>query len=205
MGNYIRNGARILYNYVLSLILFVVFVYIFITIAGNNFGNLLPLYSFIIFLFTFFIIYSETRRLALKEKKPQNGLNPYPVKGLVYGAIGFLPIAVLEVVSVFITFGSEFGNNLKNIALNTIMGPLFFIIKPLGEKPLGYAAASLIIPVVSMLGYMAGYYGFSVMKSLKKEDKKPKAKAFEKSPWNPSNKAKTSAGSKKKTNQPRKI
>ena len=203
MGNYIRNSARILYNYALALILFIVFVYIFITIAGNNFGKLLPLYSFIVFIFSFFIVYSETKRLGLKEKKPQNGLNPYPLKGLVYGLIGFLPVAVLEVVSVFITFGTEFGDHLKHVAVNAIMGPLFFAIKPFDEKPLGYVIASLIIPVVSMLGYMAGYYGFDILKIFKKTDKKPVTKDFVKSPWNPSNGAKTT-GSKRKKKQPKK-
>lgn len=204
MGSYIRNGAKILYNYALALVLFVVFVYIFIIIAGNNFGKLLPLYSFIIFIFTFFIIYSETKRQGRKEKKPQNFLNPYPLKGLFYGIVGFLPVALLEAVSVFISFETDFANNLKHIAVNTIMGPLFFIIKPLGEKPLGYVAASLIIPLVSMLGYMAGYYGIDILKIFKKEDKKPEVKGFEKSPWNPSS-GKGTAGPKKKKKQTKKV
>lgn len=196
MSNYIKNGLKILYNYALALVLFIVFVYIFITIAGNNFGNLLPLYSGIIFIFTFFIIYSETKRLGIKEKKPQNGLNPYPLKGLVYGIAGFLPIALLEVISVFISFGTEFANHLKHVAVNAIMGPVFFIIKPFDEKPLGYIIASLMIPLVSMLGYMAGYYNFELLKKFKK-GKKLEAKGFEKSPWNPSKKS-GSTGSKKK-------
>lgn len=204
MSSYIRNGARVLYNYALALILFIVFVYVFITITGNNFGKLLPLYSFIIFIFTFFIIYSEMKRLAQKEKKPQNGLNPYPLKGLVYGLAGFLPIAVLEVVSVFISFGSEFENHLKHVVINAFMGPLFFIIKFFGEKPLGYIIATLIIPVVAMLGYMAGYYGVDIIKRIKKKEKKPEARGFEKSPWNPSSKA-GSAGSKKKKKQNKKV
>ena len=203
MGNYIRNSARILYSYALTLILFIVFVYIFITMTGNNFGKLLPLYSLIVFIFSFFIIFSETKRLGLKEKKLLNGLNPYPIKGLVYGIIGFMPVAVLEVVSVFISFGTEFEDHLKHVAVNAIMGPLFFAIKLFDEKPLGYVIASLIIPVVAMLGYMAGYYGFDI-KIFKKADKKPETKGFEKSPWNPSKRTGT-AGSKRKKKQPKKV
>ncbi len=196
MGNYIKNSARILYNYVLSLVLFAVFVYIFLSISGDKFGALLPIYSFVIFLLAFLLIFSETKKLAIKEKKPQYELHPYPFKGFVYGLIGFLPMIVLEVVSVFISFGNEVGDNLKHIAVNSIMGPLFFIIKLFGESVLGYIAASLAIPVVAMLGYMAGYYGINIIKSIRKKDDKPETRAFEKSPWNPNNK--TGASPKKK-------
>lgn len=196
MGNYIRNGARILFNYALSLILFGVFIYIFMSIAGDNFGKLLPIYSFILFIFAFFIIYSEMKRLAIKERKPQYELNPFPLKGFIYGISGFLPIIVLELISVFISFGDEVGNHLKHIAINTIMGPLFFLIKAFDEKPLGYAAASLLIPAVAMLGYMSGFYNFNIIRKVKKKDEKPVEKVFEKSPWNPSIKSKS--GSKKK-------
>lgn len=201
MKNYIKNGAKVLYNYALTLIVFAIFIYIFISAAGANFGNYLPYYSFGVFLLAFFIIYSDMKRLALKEKRPQYDLDPYPLKGFVYGLIGVIPIALVEIVSVFMVFDAEFANNIKRIALHSLMGPLFFIIRIFGKQPLGYILATLAIPVVSMLGYLAGYYSFDIIRRIKKEDKKLTTKGFEKSPWNPSNRTRAAKGGKKKVKQ----
>ena len=198
MKNYIKNGAKILYNYVLTLIVFAIFIYVFISATGSSFGTYLPLYSFLLFLLAFFIIYSDTKRVGIKEKRPQYDLKPYPLKGFVYGLVGFIPVALLEIVSVFLVFDAEYANNIKRVALNALMGPLFFIIKAFGKQPLGYVLATLAVPVVSMLGYLAGYYNFNIIKRIKKEDKKFAPKGFEKSPWNPSNKTGTAAGRKKR-------
>lgn len=201
MKDYIKNGAKVLYNYALTLIVFAIFIYIVISAAGSNFGNYLPFYSLLLFLLAFFIVYSDMKRLAAKEKKPQYDLKPYPLKGLVYGLIGFIPVALLEIVSVFLVFDAEFANNIKRIALNSLMGPLFFIIKLFGKEPLGYVLATLAVPVVSMLGYLAGYYNFDIIKRIKKEDKKLAPKGFEKSPWNPSNRTGVARSGKKKVKQ----
>jgi len=198
MKDYVRNSAKVLFNYVLSLIVFAIFAYIFMSLAGSSFNSLLPFYCFVVFLFVFFLVYSDMKKLAEKEKKPQYELNPYPLKGLVYGALGFLPIAVLELISVFIVFEDKMVDHLKHVAVNVLMGPLYFIIRILGEKPLGYILASLVIPLLAMLGYMAGYFGVSPFKFLKKTDAKPVGKGFQKSPWNPTNRPSGTAAKKKK-------
>ena len=198
MKNYIRNGARILFDYFVTLIIFVILIYIFLSITKDNFNKLLPIYCIFIFIFAFILIYSEMARLAQKEKKPQYDLKPYPLKGLVYGAVGFLPVAFIEVLSTVIVFKEQFVDHLKHVFINVLMGPLYFIIRFMDEKPLGYALASLVIPVVAMLGYMAGYYGFSTGNLFKKADNKTTERAFTKSPWNPTNSASGKPAKKKK-------
>lgn len=199
MKNYIKNGLKVLVGYSIVLIFFGIFIYVFIILAKNKSGQLLPYYSLLLFLMMFAIIYSDMKRLADKEKKPQNDLHPYPLKGLVYGIIGFSPIALLELVSIFLVFESQLANRIRELAVNSLMGPLFFIIKAFSERPEGYILASLAVPVIAMFGYLAGLYGFSFGKYLKKSDKnKIEKPAFTKSPWNPTNKVSSTPVKKKK-------
>jgi hypothetical protein len=195
--NYVKNGWKVLFNYILILILFSIFSYIFLVFSGTNFNTYLPYYCFGTFIFAYLLIYADMKRLGEKEKKPQNELKPYPLKGFFYGLAGFLPIIVLEAVSVVVVFSDKSINHIKHIGINILMGPLYFIIRIFHESPLGYVIASLAIPVVAMLGYMAGYYGWNLFKYLKKEKAKPVEKGFTRSPWNPT--VKPTRAKKKKT------
>lgn len=195
MNNYLKGGLKILGSYVITLLIFVVFLYAFLSIARDKFSYWLPIYSFVFFLLLFAIIYSDMRKLALKEKRPQYNLNPYPLKGLVYGFIGFLPVIILELIYPLIALDNNVLIRIKELILKTLMGPLYFIIKLGGGTTIAYIIASLIIPAISMLAYMAGYYGFELGKYFKKTPQ-GLSKEFTKSPWNPS------AGSKKNVKSP---
>ena len=197
--NYIKNGLKVLFGYCISLLVFGIFIYVFISLAKDNMSMLLPFYSLLFFLMVFAIIYTDMKKLAEKEKKPQYDLHPYPLKGLIYGIIGFSPIIVLEIVSVFLVFGDQVAERIKHLAINTLMGPLYFIIRLASEQPIGYILASLTVPLIALLGYLAGFYGFSITKHIKKEKQSNASQAaFKKSPWNPTNKASSSPVRKKK-------
>lgn len=188
MKNHIKGGVKVFTGYAISLLVFVIFIYVFLGITRDSFYTWLPLYSFLMFLLMFAIIYSDLKRLAIKEKRPQYNLNPYPLKGFVLGVIGFLPIILIELIYPLVQLEGEVLNNIKHKVLNTFMGPLYFIIRIGKSTTVSYAVASLVVPVISMLAYLAGYYGFELRSYLnklsKKEptDTKPK---FTKSPWNP--------------------
>jgi hypothetical protein len=187
MKNYLKGGLKVLSSYIITLIFFIVFLYTFIVIAKDNFVDWLPYYSLINFLLLFVIIYTEYKRLGKKEKRPQYDLNPYPFKGLIYGIIGFLPVIILELIYPFISFNNEIYDRIKELALDAIMGPLYFIIKIGNRSIISYVIASLTVPVITMLAYLAGYYGFDLKKLIgKKNDIKATTKQFKKSPWNPS-------------------
>ena len=199
MKNYIRNSLKVLLGYCISLLVFVVFIYVFLSLAKDHTSQLLPFYSLLLFLMAFAVVYSDMKRLAEKEKKPQYDLHPYPLKGLIYGLIGFLPIALLEIISVFLVFGDQFADRIKHLAVNTLMGPLYFIIRAGGETPTGYIIATLVMPIVAMLGYLAGHYGFTLSSYFKKADKNKSATpSFKKSPWNPTNRVSSAPVKKKK-------
>ena len=197
--NYVKNGLKVLFGYCISLLVFGIFIYVFLSLAKDNTNMLLPFYSLLFFLLAFPIIYTDMKKLAEKEKKPQYDLRPYPLKGLIYGLIGFSPIIFLEIVSAFIVFGDQVADRVKHLTVNTLMGPLYFIIRAASEQPIGYILASLAVPLIALLGYLAGYYDFSITKSLKKEKQsKDSQQVFKKSPWNPTNKASSTPVKKKK-------
>jgi len=197
--NYIKNGLKVLFGYCISLLVFGIFIYVFISLAKDNMSMLLPFYSLLFFLMVFAIIYTDMKKLAEKEKKPQYDLHPYPLKGLIYGIIGFSPIILLEIVSVFLVFGDQMAERIKHLAINTLMGPLYFIIRLASGLPIGYILASLVVPLIALLGYLAGFYGFSITKHIKKDKQGSATQAtFKKSPWNPTNKASSSPVKKKK-------
>lgn len=201
MKEYIKGGLKVLSNYTIALIFFVIFLYTFIVITGDNFVNWLHYYSFVIFLLLFAIIYSDFSRLGKKEKRPQYGIKAYPVKGLVYGLIGFSPIILIEAIYPFIKFDDEILIRIKEIILDVILGPVYFVLRTGNKSVISYICASLIVPVIAMLSYMAGYYGFKLRDYIKpkKVETQPET-TFKKSPWNPTlnEPAKKGKGKKKK-------
>ena len=197
MRDYVRNGLKVLYNYIIVLVIYVIFIYVFLSITQDKFNDWLPLYCILLFIFLFFLLYTDMKALAVKEKRPQYDLHPYPLKGLVYGALGTLPVAVVVAVASLIRLQNDIIQHMKHVAINVFLGPMYFVIRWLHESPAGYAAAILLLPVIAMLGYLAGYYGFNIMDKVKKKKPEPEKK-FTKSPWNPSNASGKGTGKRKK-------
>jgi len=188
MKRYISKGFRVLYTYAITDLVFVVFLYPLLGLMKERetFLRWLPWYSILIFIFLFFVLYIDQKELATKEKKPVYDLHPYPLKGLVYGLIGAVPLAVVTAVfKIFVQFQTEIGENIKRVIINGLFGPLLFIIKWCNEAVPAYFAAILLIPLISAFGYIAGYYGINIKEKI--FGKKPvQEKGFTKSPWNPS-------------------
>jgi hypothetical protein len=187
--NHLKGGLKVLTGYLISLVVFIIFLYPFIGITKDNFYKWLPVYSIIFFLLMLVLIYTDIRKLAAKEKRPQYDLNPYPFKGFILGLIGFSPIILIELIYPLIVLDSETLVRIKHLALNTILGPLYFIIRFAGGTAAAYVIASLIVPLIAMLAYLAGYYGLGADKSLKaslNDRNASSTQEFKKSPWNPS-------------------
>ncbi len=199
MKQYIKTGGKILYDYAMSLIIFVVFLYPFIGLAKENLYTWLPLYCIIVFIFTFLLIYTDMKALAVKEKKPQYELSPYPLKGLVYGLFAIIPVVLVTGVLSLLRFDNSAADRLRHLAINTLLGPVYFIIGWMKESFIGYAAAILVIPILAMLGYLAGYFGINILKTVFKKKNVAQEKGFTKSPWNPTVGRKNTVKKKKKS------
>lgn len=200
MKQYIKHGARILYNYSMTLIVFLMFIYPFMAITGDKFGSLLPFYCLAMFAFVAFLTYSDMKDLAIKEKKPQYELEPMPWKGLIMGLIGMLPVVLVVTVLSLIHLETEFAERIKHVAINGLLGPMYFVIRLSNESIIGYIAAILLLPAISGLGYLMGYHGIYIMKKVFRRKEQVQVKTFTKSPWNPTiNENKAPKKKKKKT------
>ncbi|HHV95817.1 MAG TPA: hypothetical protein GXX37_05005 [Clostridiaceae bacterium] len=182
LKNYIKNGLKVLGDYCAGLLIYFILLYTFIAITGEKFSFWLPLYSVLMFIIIALLIYSDMWNLAVKEKRPQYDLNPYPMKGLIIGLIGFFPIVVISLVAFLVSFSEPVLNNLKDALLhNILLGPLYFVISIFGKKVYGYIIGMLLVPLFSMFGYLMGFYG----KTIRKRKEVTMEKKQELSPWNP--------------------
>jgi hypothetical protein len=195
MKRFIKTAAKVLYDYIVVLILYLIVIYTFIAITKDRFIELIPYYGLVFLVFVFLLIYLDMNKIAVKERKPQYGYKAYPFKGFVYGLVGVIPLAVIVVIASLIQFQNTFLNNLRHIGINVLLGPMYIIIRWLKEEPVGYASALMVLPVISMLGYLSGYLGIGKKQKIKNDTAEEK---FVKSPWNPSNSDDTKKDNTKK-------
>lgn len=157
MKTYISGSLKVLMNYGIILLIFIIFLP-----AGLN---SISIYSWVIFILMLLLLYSDFNSLALKERKPAYNIVNYPLKGLIMGAAGFLPIIIIALVLNLADFGSENANIIKNAILKVITAPLFgFLTENL--------LLLLIIPVVVGLAYLAGHYGKELPRIFKSKPRK---------------------------------
>jgi hypothetical protein len=161
-NHYISGSVKVLTNYLIMLLLFIVFLLVGI--------NHLAIYSSVILVLGLFIVYSDFNSLALKERKPGNNTVNYPLKGFLMGFLGFSPIILISLLLNFIDIGSTTGNQIKLAILKVITGPIF-----------GFLSANLllllIIPIAAGAAYLSGYYGIGKPKFL---NPKPRKKVVKK-------------------------
>lgn len=175
----IKNSLKIFTSYILILVLFTMFVPIILNISKDNTVPFLVVYSFLLFLMLFSMIYSDTHKIASIERKPASEAKAYPLKGFVLGVLGFLPITILGMVYPFIntvTFpfikiDPVLLDRLKHVALNTVLSPFYFIIKAGNESVPAYIAAFLMVPVITAIGYYCGYKGYELSRLFKKDNR----------------------------------
>lgn len=181
--NHLKGGLKVLGDYLAGLLIYFILLYTFIAITGDKFSEWLPVYSLVMFLLTALIIYSDMWGLAEKEKKPQYQLDPYPLKGLVLGFIGFSPLIIIQLVALFLNFKEPVFNSLKTAILqNILLGPLYFSLNLFGKTVIAHIITSLIIPILCMISYLMGFYGIEIKKAKKRVEVERKQ---ELSPWNP--------------------
>lgn len=160
MGNYLSSVKKVLAVYATMLILSIVFVL--------PFYKQMHIYSFVVLFLFALILYSEIADLAKKEKQPQYNNKTFLLKGFVIGLISIIPLILILLILPLInieTTALNFGA-LKDLILKALFMPIYFIAK-IGNKSLqSYLIAIAIIPLISGIGYISGYYGISITEVL---------------------------------------
>ncbi|MFO7635781.1 MAG: hypothetical protein R6W96_00555 [Clostridia bacterium] len=155
-----------------------VFLFTFFLIAPISMENTylwISIYSVIFFAFLFSFLYRRMREAGSRENHEANraSVRPYPLKGLVYGLLGFLPFLFLELLYFLIHDPSsmEMSMRIFHIAFRCIFGPMYFIIRGLGYTWFAYLAASSVVPLIAMTGYMAGFFNVDIATIKEKKEK----------------------------------
>lgn len=177
----IKRGLKITGDYLTVLLIFGVFSSIALSIFKNDLEKGIFIFSIIMFLLMFLMMYSNMRDMAFREKRPQYNINPPPYKGFLYGTIGVLPILLVQLLYYIISVPEGY-LTIKRRVLQALAGPLYWIAKLISNEVWAYHLVLLIIPVIAGLGYMAGFHDFYIMRKIKilnklnKKTKKDKAK-----------------------------
>ena len=174
MKRLLKNSFSTTTSYFITMILFGIFSYAFIALAKDNIYKWIPWYSGLFFLMFMSLTYSDFKKLAIKEKRPQYELNPKPVNGLIYGLIGEIPLIILTVIGVIMAYGSKINPEVQVVIKNVvkvILGPLYLIYSIPTNDILGFVLALICIPFLTMAGYTAGLYNIEIMLNIKKRYK----------------------------------
>ena len=161
----IKRGLRITGDYIVALIIFGIFSSIVFSFFKENLETGITIFSVIIFLLMFSMMYTSMSDTASREKRPQYNINPPPYKGFLYGAIGTLPILLVQLIYYLVSVPEEF-LTMKRRVLQAFTAPLYWLAKLISHDEWAYHAVLLVIPVIAGLGYMAGFYDFFIMKKL---------------------------------------
>ncbi len=171
VSSQIRRGLKITTDYSITLVIFVIFLSIVFNVAKNNLETGVFIFSILIFLILFSMLYTNMSDVAFKEKRPQYGLNPSPYKGFLYGLIGMLPILVLQLLNYVIPYEEKL-LTLQRRILQGLTGPLYWLASLISEEPWAYHLVLLVIPMIAGLGYLAGHHEFFITRKLKIFNKK---------------------------------
>lgn len=168
-------------DYFVTLIVFGIFSSVIFSLAKDNLEKGITIFSIIMFLILFSMIYSNMNDVAFKEKRPQYKINPSPYKGFFYGFLAVLPIFVVQLLYYVV----RLDENLlifKRRVLQVLTAPLYWLASLISGDVWAYHLVLLVIPVIAGLGYLAGYHEFyitskmKIFNKLKQQLKKPRRK-----------------------------
>ncbi len=177
----IKRGLKVTTDYLIMLVLFVVFALLALSYAEEGTPGAMPMFSFLIFLVTFYTVYVDMRMMAFKEKRPQYDINPSPLKGFLYGLIGVVPPVILQIIVMSLSFPESL-QTLQRRIYQGLGGPLYWFTRIIGNQPYHYILSFVLVILIAGIGYYAGYKEFYLVNVLRKKlGIKPKAKKSKRS------------------------
>jgi NhaP-type Na+/H+ or K+/H+ antiporter len=177
----IKRSLKVTWDYFAALMLFAVFSSIALSIIKDDMEKGIFIFSILIFLIMFLMIYTSMSDIAFREKRPQYNINPSPYKGFIYGIIGTIPLFIIQLLYYVISVPED-RLTLKRRILQAFTGPLYWLAQTISNEVWAYHLVLLVIPVISGLGYLAGYREFyilrklKIIKNIKQDPKKRKTK-----------------------------
>lgn len=156
---FLKGSFKTLASYTAGVFLFTFFLIAPLSME-NNMNTWIAMYSLVFFIFTVIFLYKQVKKTGEYDRIHVDAKQTV-LRGLVYGLVGFAPYLILELVyfTVYTNIDSVTSVNILHAVFRCGFGPMYFIIRFLGYTWYSYAISSVIIPLVSFLGYAAGLSG----------------------------------------------
>lgn len=164
----IKRGLKVTIDYLLILVLFFIFSSIALGFVKDEASGVMFVLSVIVFLILFYTVYVDMRIMAFKEKRPQYEINPSPFKGLLYGAIGSVPLVVIQVIIMLIKVPEEWATFQKRL-YQSLGSPLYWLSRTFGNAPIHYLLSFVAVVLIAGIGYYAGYKEFYLVSFINKK------------------------------------
>ncbi|HOQ74962.1 MAG TPA: hypothetical protein PK369_00160 [Thermoclostridium sp.] len=161
ISSIIKRSLRVTSGYITAFLIMCALSASVFGLARENTPQAMPWLSFATFLVLFFAVYNEMRSLAVKESRPQYNINPSKFKGLLYGALGVIPILLVQLIIIAIRVTEPYAVFRRRI-FQLVSGPLYWLARILGNEIWHYFLAVASIIIIAFLGYFAGHKKFYI-------------------------------------------
>jgi hypothetical protein len=157
MKEFIKKSWTTTYSYGAGMFLFLFFLIAPLSMEKNKY-IWLTVYSFVFFVFTVSFLYKNIWVTGSSAQLQNKAGKPF-LTGLLCGIVGFAPYLLIEALYFIIhpSIAGAISGNALHALFRCAFGPMYFIIRLLGYTWYAYLIASAVIPLVSALGYFAGY------------------------------------------------
>lgn len=170
MKELIKGSFKVTTSYMASVFLFSFFLIAPLSMENNQYSWMSVL-SFIMFMFLCSFMFAKLRKLGVYENKETTLIKATPFKGLLYGIIGFSPFIIIELIHTLIYIPNKsFALTAFHGVVRCLYGPMYFIIRGLNYTWYATIIAMLIVPLISFIGYIIGYYDLSLKERKEKKD-----------------------------------
>ncbi len=161
-----KHAVKVFTDYLAILFVFVIFSYPIISMSGDKPGPLVRWVSGFLFLLLFALIYKDLQEVAVRERRPQYGINPKPWRGLLLGLAGLVPVWLTQgVIAVLPLADSE---TLRSRLLQAVSVPIYWLAAILGGAAWLYPVLLLLAALMAFAGYAAGLADFFLMQKIYK-------------------------------------
>ncbi|MDD4493835.1 MAG: hypothetical protein PHV32_05735 [Eubacteriales bacterium] len=192
MKDFVSKSLKATVDYLIVLAFYFIALIPFLMIFKDNANNWIWLYSLLLFILLFRMLFHDYHKIGAFEKRTEDKFHPYLFKGFLLGVTGMIPIVLLGAINLFINIEDQTVSYIVDYAFKKVLfGPLYFIPELLTElgrdSYVTYLLSTLVVPIITFTAYTFGYHDLYLFP--KKSEQAPDYKAIRAksmSPWNPS-------------------
>lgn len=165
MRDFFTKSAKTILDYIVTVGIYFIFFLPYVYLFGDHANDWLWLLSLVLLLFLSRLLFKDYKSMGRKASAKDNKLRLSAFKGFALGLAGIAPLILAGLTYFIVKIDTPIVKEIVDYGYRKFLfGPVYFIAALFGESLAGYAAAVLAIPIVTMLGYLSGFFSTSVRK-----------------------------------------